>query len=130
MMLKNLPDKVIVGIEDSIVELRNEIGYCNIPTVDIDVLVDFLIDTVSRYTNIDDQILGLLDALIDNEIFGSKLNSEHEKELLPLLICTETAAKKMYQCLKESGLLTNLCLNFEYDGLINEHTLLLRRRRQ
>jgi hypothetical protein len=136
-----VPSKVIIDVDDYLIKLNSSINQPDIPTIDIDALLDFIVDSISHYPSAENELWELSHNLVKNELLGSRTNSrqtgwdsgdqsESLKGLEAVAINSVRIGHALCRYLKHHGLFVDQYLNFEYGGVIDERSLLFRRRRR
>jgi hypothetical protein len=132
-----MPEKIIVGIDDSLINLRASINQANLPTIDMDVLVTRIIDTTLHYVTASAEITALPDALIKDDIIDTRStigNSDNFYECIKELENVFTNIVKtshvLLRSFKQQGLYMDQYLAFEYESMIDDKSIVLRRRRR
>lgn len=135
-----LPDKIIIGVDDYLIRLKESVDYPSLPTIDLDVLLDSIVDAVSHYPSAENELWELSHDLTKSNAFGDRINprqtgwvaSDLDENITGLEAVAINSVKMGYtlcRYLKHHGLFVDQYLNFEYGGVIDERSLLFRRRR-
>lgn len=136
-----MPNKVIIDVEDYLINLKNAINQPSLPTIDTDVLLESIVDAVSYYPTAQEELLELPVTLIENEVFGSKIRRYHPgcdvDDLLDSIPNLDSVSENVIKTghafcryFKQHGLFVDQYLNFEYDGIIDDRSILFRKRRR
>jgi hypothetical protein len=131
-----MPSQVIIGVEDYLTELKSSINQANLPTIDIDVLLSRIVESVSHYVTAENEITALPDALIQDDILDTRAcisGSSNFYECITELERVFTNIVKVSYVLcryfKQHGLYVDQYLVFEYGSMIDDKSIVLRRRR-
>jgi hypothetical protein len=135
-----LPDKIIIGVEDYLIKLKESVDYPSLPTIDIDVLLDSIVDAVSHYPSAENELWELSHDLAKSNALGDRISprqtgwvtNDLDESIVGLEAVAINSVKMghaLCRYLKHHGLFVDQYLNFEYGGVIDERALLFRRRR-
>jgi hypothetical protein len=132
-----MPSQVIIGVEDYLIDLKSSINQANLPTIDIDVILSRIVESVSHYVTAENEITALPDALVKDDILDTRAcvaDSDNFYECIAGLERVFTNIIKVSYVLcryfKQHGLYVDQYLAFEYGSMIDDKSIVLRRRRR
>lgn len=137
--MNNVPNRIIVDVDDTLLDLRRALNRNDIPTIDFDVVMSYIVEAIAHYLTTNTELYHLPRILMCNEVFGSRFitHDSHEnvndpedihtglREVSSIIIKTGYALS-VY--LKRHGLFMDNYFDFIYDRVIEDRHVLFRRR--
>lgn len=140
-----MPPRIILGLDKEFRELKQALLQPEIPTIDIDVLMTHIVEACRSEKEAEVELFHLPQTLVRYEVLGARVVCDDLRlrsaycdtlddpweNILGLEIVMSKAVKTgraFYRTLKELRIFENQYLQFDYDGVLNDQSILLRRR--
>lgn len=142
-----MPGRIIVGVGDDLRHLRRAIASPELPTIDLDVLLTYIVDAVNHEREAPNELHALPHTLMSAEVLGARVKDitlrcrkhdmwsledpwENILGLETVLHHAVTMGHALHRTLREIRLFEDQYLQFAYDGVLDDRSILLRRRRR
>ena len=141
-----MPGRIIIGLDKEFRELKQSLLQPEIPTIDLDVLMTHIVEACRSEREAEVELYCLPDTLARYEVLGARVKRSDLRlsadvfdtlddpwdNIFGLEIVLSQAVRTgraFYRALKELRIFENQYLQFDYDGVLNDQSILLRRRR-
>ena len=135
----NFPSRVLIGVDDSIGQLRNTLADKTLPCIDADVLIECLIDVVQ---DVNARVSGdaVMERLYRHEVVVRRSYNEgipwdvaelddYVFAMENLRLRADRFTRDFRQQVQQLGVYQDGELPYEYDRLLDDSTIVLRTRR-
>lgn len=139
--MKEFPKFIILDIKPAYVQFISAISEPSLPIIDEDAVLSLIVDTLRHRSTFENELLSLHTEMVNGEGLVEKavvedLNNVHffceeADELRTGLDCVAVAAKNIGRVIQSQvtsyGLREDDFFNYEYRGIVNNGTIILRR---
>lgn len=143
------PERIILDIGDGVQILKKELSCPSLPHIDVDVLLEKTVDAVQHKGEAFGELVNLTVRMLcgdghmeqqstenwngcgELDVYHDEALEDVSENLLGLEVVTQAAAKfgrELFQTLKQVKLFEEDYLKYEYAGMLNDQSLVLRRR--
>ena len=139
--MSEFPRVLILDVKTAYTQFVSAVSEPNLPTIDEDAVLSLVVDTLRHRSTIDNEMMCLQDQMVNGECLVEKTIAEDLKnvhffceeadDLRIGLDCVAVAAKNIGRVIAGHvttyGLREDDFFNYEYKGIINNGTIILRR---
>ena len=139
----NRPSKLIVEVGPELKEFRDLLNDLSLPTIDFDAVLEQVVDAVRHDPSANAELYELpqtfltTDLMVSRATFATYPNSEHYlgdqwEDVLGLemvAVRAKAIGQRIVSTFRQLKLFEGEYLKFEYDGTLDDKTLVLRTRR-
>lgn len=132
-----MPAGLIIGVDNHLINLKRALAQPELPTVDLDALLGFVVDALRHEPTADYELNALPHTLMRYEALGARVDPNRMWDLedpwdnlFGLEIVLDHAVRMghvLRQAIKWNGLLEGDLFKFDYDGVLDDRSIIFRR---